>query len=927
MRFFKAEIVAEDCKVRAYENAGHWREVEKKAILYPYEDYSDRTSADGDRKFFVSIACAEAHIDENQIIGYLEESFDEWGVVGVQSIKVSECAYAETEFRSVGMGGQLFLRLGRLFHAEDLLTLLSRTRFFWDYTIDDAIPKNEIQNAARKTSYAQALSGETARIEAQRRPRNAEHTVLPVHYIIEGSNPHEYQAAIDILLEALYETGRIPSSHVYCFEADKVSSSHAYNRTIENDEIIKTISDALGDSLEASSIVITYGQTDQNTTYDELNYAAFTKFLDILEPHRNDIQVIFVVPEGSEDVKMRIRRRFPAPFIEIKPDPPIRATQLEEEQAIALLRERALKEGLAPDEELERIVHICMQDKSFTDLDAAYEQWEQLTLTRDLYPQYLSIVEAAIDSNRSAKRKGAAERLDELIGLTQVKEQIKEVLKRFAMNRELACAGMNPLPFSMHLAFLGAPGTGKTEVARLYAEILKDEGILSEGRLITRSGGQSWNIEKAFKEAKGSVLFVDEAYAMENITEFIAHMENCRHDTVVILAGYKDHIEALISRNPGFRSRISYFIEFPEYSADEKLEIFKLMAKRAQIKLPKKTISALRDVLARGGRRNDEGNARFVRNLFERAIGAQQVRLANLEPEGGYTKRALATLLEEDVITAARLPNTSKITGREQLENLIGLTQVKKFVSDRISYLRVQKAKRDSGIEAPYLPMHMAFKGNPGTGKTEVARVLGQILREEGILSVGDFFEYQGTDLLFPAPIFDIFQEAKGSVIFIDEAYTLSASRTAIAEIIACMENLRDDIVVIFAGYSAEIDQLLDANPGFASRVKIKLDFPDYSSDELIEILKVMAKGMHMKLGRGCTKRVREIVAEASMSRTFGNARFVRTLLEDAMVAQSVRLVDADPSLRKIDKAAFVTLKPDDFAWTPPEAEPQVGFF
>ena len=166
-----------------------------------------------------------------------------------------------------------------------------------------------------------------------------------------------------------------------------------------------------------------------------------------------------------------------------------------------------------------------------------------------------------------------------------------------------------------------------------------------------------------------------------------------------------------------------------------------------------------------------------MRKLFEDACGRQQTRLARNTPAEGYTEETLSLLLPDDVGTVAARPAKS---AREELDELIGLGPVKELVAGRIALMQAQKARRDAGIDAPFIPLHLAFKGNPGTGKTEVARLIGRILKEEGILSVGDFYECGRQDLVAgfvggTAPKVEaLFQRAKGSVIFIDEAYALN---------------------------------------------------------------------------------------------------------------------------------------------------------
>jgi AAA+ superfamily predicted ATPase len=210
--------------------------------------------------------------------------------------------------------------------------------------------------------------------------------------------------------------------------------------------------------------------------------------------------------------------------------------------------------------------------------------------------------------------------------------------------------------------------------------------------------------------------------------------------------------------------------------------------------------------------------------------------------------------------------------------------------------------------------MHMAFLGNPGTGKTEVARLVARILHEEGVLSVGDLYECGKQDLVSPCPgisaqmISRLFQEARGSVIFIDEAYTLvehakGSSTETIDALIDQMEKMRDEVVVIMAGYTDQMEELLAQNPGFASRVPTRVTFPDYAEDELIEILEFMAEKRGLALEEGVTARARKVIRSAAGDEDFGNERFARNLLEQACLAQSDRLAAQIGDL-SVDEAA-----------------------
>ncbi|WP_276916719.1 AAA family ATPase [Parvibacter caecicola] len=935
MRFYRAVCTAEDHNVRGLASATTWKEVGKDLVLFPYT----QRGFGGDDSFFVGVISARNDLTREALSGIIRRVCeDDWDIADLESINSVECTFNKCTDQ-VGAtalySSDIVSRAARLLHAEELFTLLMRTKVFWEYTIKDAIPAGGLLGAAQKTIYSEALSQEIERVVACVPEAGHAHHILPVHYLVEGNNPNDYQPAIDVLLESLYENNRLVSSHAYVFEVDKLGRSEwARGAAANEDNFMALINGALGDALKSSSIIVKYGQDDDGSNFNKFAYQALTKLIDELSERGDEIQVVFVVPEGSGDLQVRIKNRFRLPLIRIVPDEAPKAFDLTEDEAHAILVRRAEADSLEPDDELRRILHRRMEDRSFSNLDEVYDEWSKLTLTRSVFPQYLSIVQAAYDSDGAAAPVDARKRLEEMIGLAGVKRQIEDVLLRFKMNKEAAFAGLKPQPFSMHLAFQGAPGTGKTEVARLYAEILKDEGILSEGRLIMRSGTGAWNVQEAFAEAKGSVLFVDEAYAMAStsdgrIADFIACMENYRRDTVVILAGYKNSINRLIDCNPGFRSRISFFIDFPDYSQEEKMQIFQLMVDRAGLTMAEEARSAARDILARGGTQADEGNGRFVRNLFESAIGQQQRRLSRQKPEGGYTKELLAELREEDIVAAGKRESVHQLSGREELAGLIGLAEIKQLVSDRMDYMKVQKAKRDAGIKAPFIPMHMAFKGNPGTGKTEVARLIARILREEGVLSVGECKEYIGADLWNTLAINLAFEDAKGSVLFVDEAYSIPKNAEATAALVACMENYREDVIVVFAGYTREVDQLLSANPGFASRVKFHLEFADYTEDELLQILNLLAGKMHVTLGEGVPEKVRGFVREARKESRFGNGRFVRNVLEDAIVAQGARLVREHSALGGLDSDVLTRLEAEDFSWQPKrleDAPASVGF-
>ena len=217
----------------------------------------------------------------------------------------------------------------------------------------------------------------------------------------------------------------------------------------------------------------------------------------------------------------------------------------------------------------------------------------------------------------------------------------------------------------------------------------------------------------------------------------------------------------------------------------------------------------------------------------------------------------------------------------------------------------------------------MVFTGNPGTAKTTVARLTAKIFRDNGLLESGHLVELGRADLVgkyvgWTAPtVMEAFQRAEGSVLFIDEAYSLVDDRDgmfgdeAINTIVQEMENHREDTVVIFAGYPDKMERFLQKNPGLRSRVAFHVDFPDYTPKELLDILRLMAENQSMKLGPGAEQAALAIFQSAVSIPDFGNGRFVRNVLEQAQMKMAVRLTAGCADT--LTNAQLTTLCAEDF--------------
>lgn len=259
----------------------------------------------------------------------------------------------------------------------------------------------------------------------------------------------------------------------------------------------------------------------------------------------------------------------------------------------------------------------------------------------------------------------------------------------------------------------------------------------------------------------------------------------------------------------------------------------------------------------------------------------------------------------------------------EELQKMVGLTEIKEIVDQIINAAKVQKARSKMGLDTYGSSRHMIFTGNPGSAKTTVARLLAQILKKEEVLESGNLVECGRADLIAryvgwtAKTVRKRFREAQGGILFIDEAYSLvdgsnSFGDEAINTIVQEMENHREDVIVIFAGYPAKMEEFLQKNEGLRSRIAFHLNFPDYNETELMEILALMAKEKGYTLDEATKEKCINIFTNACKNEEFGNGRFARNLLEQAMLRQSDRIMRESRG-GKLSKKKLSTLISSDF--------------
>ncbi len=257
-----------------------------------------------------------------------------------------------------------------------------------------------------------------------------------------------------------------------------------------------------------------------------------------------------------------------------------------------------------------------------------------------------------------------------------------------------------------------------------------------------------------------------------------------------------------------------------------------------------------------------------------------------------------------------------------ELDALIGLEHVKTEVRQLTSLLRVQRLRQEQGLPVIETSRHLVFVGNPGTGKTTVARLLSQIYRTLGVVARGHLVETERADLVAgyvgqtAAKTKAVLQSALGGTVLIDEAYALARGgdndfgREAIDTLVKFMEDHRDDLAVVVAGYPDEMREFIDTNPGLESRFARTLEFPDYTTDELLRIFDSMSEGKEYNLDDAARQKLAAVIEAEPRTRGFGNARFVRNVFEQAVAIQAVRLTDVEKPTRE----QLTTLTANDIA-------------
>ena len=558
--------------------------------------------------------------------------------------------------------------------------------------------------------------------------------------------------------------------------------------------------------------------------------------------------------------------------------------------------------------------------------------------------------------------------LDELTGLDPIKKKIREYsdyLRFVALRREKGFEETDKI--NLHAVFKGNPGTGKTTVARLLGKIYKEMGLLKKGHVVEvdRSdlvaeyiGQTAPKTKEAIKKAKDGVLFIDEAYALarkdednkdfgKEAIEILLKELSDATDIAIIVAGYPEEMEVFLESNPGLKSRFVMQYDFPDYTPQELVVIAEFAAEKRRVHFDESAKKIFQKYLTDKYRNRDKffGNARLVNSMVDEAKMNLGLRIMKTDHPENLDADTLSTITEMDmkrifdlhegILPEIPIDEDMLREAMLKLRGMIGLDQVKHDIEELVKLVRFYKSLGKDVRKI--FSLHSVFSGNPGTGKTTVARILAQIYKALGILERGHLVECDRQSLVggyvgqTAIKTSELINKAMGGVLFIDEAYSLSDGggndfgREAIETLLKRMEDKRGEFIVIAAGYTQNMEKFMESNPGLKSRFDRVFHFKDYNADDLYTIALNQLKDHNIIPEPKASDHLMRYIDFMFKTRDkyFGNGRAVRKVIEEAIRNQHLRLSELPKS--KYTKKAIETLTYEDVEEFITEVKPNMA--
>ena len=499
----------------------------------------------------------------------------------------------------------------------------------------------------------QSIEEEKKRIFSPSAPK--EFICHPVHYVIASDNEDLRIEMRRQLLSALYKANRLKSRRVSILSLNPLQNVFSANYKESG-----TIANRLYNKGEGGTVIIsgTKAEEENDDCFTPSDNGELEAIMFNANMHRDNVLTVIELDDNEESLNEIKELSDKMDFVILKEN------LVYGQGAKEYLQLLAKKDGI---NNIESLLDKVVEGEGYhySNLSSIYSIWKEKR-KKDAFPAYSAFMSNAnMESIKEPKGK-AYKDLKSLIGLDNAKKVIDEAIAYFNMEALMEKRNLKLSSPSRHMVFYGAPGTAKTTVARLFAQIMKENGVLSKGELIEVGrkdlvgkyvGWTAKQVESVFKAAEGSVLFIDEAYSLvdgrdklygqEAINTIVQMMENMRENTIVIFAGYEKEMKVFLDQNPGLRSRIPFHVQFPNYSESELLEILKLMASNNNCSLTEGAENKAREIFRIASLGKDFGNGRFVRNLFEKATMKKALRLSS-SLNGFISDSELLTLREED---------------------------------------------------------------------------------------------------------------------------------------------------------------------------------------------------------------------------------------------------------------------------------------
>ena len=812
--------------------------------------------------------------------------------------------------------------------------------------LDKYIGMDEVKSAVREIAYAVKNSVERAERGL------GEQEKMSMHIILTG-NPGTGKTTIARKLgEILAAIGYLDSGHVV--EVDRAKMVSPYQG--ETPKVVDRLCDkAMGGILFVDE-AYTLAPVSQAGDRDNQGAQALEKLMKRMEDDRGKFVVIAAGYRTEMDNLFRINPGFRSRFnyfLNIEDYTPEQLYQIMlvfakekkyifSEQAEALTKKMITEMYNSRDKDFANGRTMRSLFDQICKKQAQRLQGESISTMSNEELMTIEDQDIPYEAPQTVDYTECLKKLDGLVGLGGVKKEISN-LAAF-LNLQIKRGETNTFQ-GKHYVFTGNPGTGKTTVARIMADVFKTLGIVSRGQLVEAdraklvagySGQTAIKTNQLVDQAMGGVLFIDEAYTLksndgdsfgaEAIDTLLKRLEDDRGKFICIVAGYTDQMHDFIDTNPGLKSRFTQTIHFDDYTPDELTQIFINLAKGKNFTVDEDTQSAIHREFEQLYLRRDKnfGNAREARRIFDAAVERQSQRLVKLMSDPGFQEDDMYKLTQDD------LPMAKNETARpldevlNELDEFIGMRTVKNSIRRLAvqSMFMKQRAAMGAG-KVQQMAMNFILTGNPGTGKTSIARKMGEILQSMEILPTPRVLEASRATLVgkymgeTPKIVNNMCDKAMGGILFIDEAYTLSDGgdqygKEAIDTLMKRMEDDRGKFVVIAAGYKDKMDEFLMMNPGLASRFTHKLHIDDYNEDELLAIFKQMAQKDSYMLSPTAEFKALDLIYRMVVNKddSWGNAREMRNLLDATIQKLSLRVSQLPPD--QVTKETYQIILPED---------------